>query len=190
MFADLLKQSWWSLLLRGIAAILFGVLALTWPGLTIVTLIILFGAFALVDGIFVVFGSLINREAYEHWWLVLLSGLISIAAGILVFVWPLLTALILLYLIAARALIVGIMDIIAAIRLRKEIEGEWMLILAGIASVLFGLIMFIWPGAGALAVIWLIAIYAIFVGLMLLILAFKVRSWRSQLEERGEQSTS
>jgi uncharacterized membrane protein HdeD (DUF308 family) len=106
-------------------------------------------------------------------------------AGVLVFVWPGLTALFLLYMIAARALVTGVTDIITAIRLRKEIEGEVLLILGGLASVLFGLIAFVRPGAGALAVISLIAIYAIFVGVILILLAFRVRGWGKKLEKLG-----
>jgi uncharacterized membrane protein HdeD (DUF308 family) len=117
--------------------------------------------------------------------LVLLGGLSSIVAGVLVLVWPQLTALFLLYMIAARALMTGIVDIITAIRLRKEIEGEVLLILGGLASVLFGLIAFVRPGAGALAVISLIAIYAVFVGAILIILAFRMRRWGKKLEKLG-----
>jgi uncharacterized membrane protein HdeD (DUF308 family) len=183
--ATLLKKSWWILLVRGLAALLFGVIALVWPRLTVGTLILYFGAFALVGGISDVIGSIVNRKEDEYWWLVLLGGLASLVAGVLVFVWPQLTALFLLYIIAARALVTGILDIIAAIRLRKEIEGELLLILGGLASVLFGLIAFIRPGAGALAVISLIAIYAIFVGGILIFLAFRMRRWGKKLEKLG-----
>lgn len=183
--ATLLKRSWWILLVRGLAAVLFGVLAFVWPGLTVRTLVLLFGAFALVDGISDVIGSIMNRKEDEYWWVVLLGGLASLVAGVLVFVWPGLTALFLLYMIAARALVTGVTDIITAIRLRKEIEGEVLLILGGLASVLFGLIAFVRPGAGALAVISLIAGYALFVGVILMILAFRMRGWGKKLEKLG-----
>jgi uncharacterized membrane protein HdeD (DUF308 family) len=183
--ATLLKKGWWILLVRGLAAVLLGVVALVWPGLTVATLILYFGAFALVDGISDVIGSIMNRKEDPYWWLVLLGGLASIVAGALVFAWPQLTALFLLYMIAARALVTGILDVITAIRLRKEIEGEVLLILGGLASVLFGLIAFARPGAGALAVISLIAIYALFVGGILMLLAFRMRRWGKKLEKLG-----
>jgi uncharacterized membrane protein HdeD (DUF308 family) len=183
--ATLLKKSWWILLVRGLAAVLFGVVALVWPRLTVATLVLYFGAFALVHGVSDVIGSIMNREEDKYWWLVLLGGLASIVAGLLVVSWPQLTALFLLYVIAARALVTGILDIIAAIRLRKEIEGELLLILGGLASVLFGLVAIARPGAGALAVVSLIAIYALFVGAILMVLAFRMRRWGKKLEKLG-----
>lgn len=183
--ATLLKRGWWVLLLRGLVAALFGVLAYIWPQLTVATLVLLFGAYALVDGVFAVVGSLVHR--YDDWWLMLLVGLADIAVGILTFLQPSITALVLIFLIAARALVTGVLDIVAGIRLRKEIEGEWLLILGGIASVLFGLIAFARPGAGALVVIWLIATYAIILGVLQVILAFKVRSWGEKLEQFKER---
>ena len=180
--ATLLKQSWWSLLLKGITAILFGVLAIIWPGLTMVTLVILFGSYALVDGIFSVVGSLVNMKENEDWWLMLLGGLVSIAAGILTFIMPGITALSLLFLIAAWAIATGVLGIVAAVQLRKEIEGEWMMILSGIVSMFFGFFVFALPGAGALSVIWLISTYSIFTGVLFLFLAFKVRGWGKRVE--------
>lgn len=182
--ATLLKRNWWVVLLQGLAAVLFGVLALVWPGLTLATLVLLFGAYALVDGVFAVVGSLAHRKEYEDWWLVLLTGLASIAVGILTFIQPGITALSLLFLIAAWALVIGVLTIVEAIQLRKEIEGEWLLILAGIASVLFGLFMFALPGAGALSLIWLIATYAIVYGVLQVIFALRVRSWAKDIVGR------
>jgi uncharacterized membrane protein HdeD (DUF308 family) len=179
--ATLLKRTWWVVLLEGLAAVLFGILALVWPGLTLATLVLLFGAYALVDGVFAVVGSLVHRKEYEDWWLVLLTGLVSIAVGILTFVQPGITALSLLFLIAAWALAIGVLTIVKAIQLRKEIEGEWLLILSGIASVLFGLFVFARPGAGALSLIWLIATYAIVYGGLQVLLAFKARSWAKDI---------
>lgn len=181
--ATLMKRSWWVLLLRGLIAILFGILAYIWPGITMVTLILLFGSYALIDGVFATVGSLVHHKDYEDWWLVLLAGLVSIAAGILTFLQPGITALSLLFLIAAWALVTGVLNIVTAIQLRKEIEGEWLLILNGIASVFFGLFVFARPGAGALSVIWLIAIYAVFFGVILLTLSFRARGWGKKLEE-------
>jgi uncharacterized membrane protein HdeD (DUF308 family) len=182
--ANLLKRTWWVVLLEGLAAVLFGVLALVWPDITLATLVLLFGAYVLVDGVFAVVGSLVHRKEYEDWWLMLLTGLLSIAVGILTFVQPGITALSLLFLIAAWALVIGVLTIIQAIQLRKVIEGEWLLILSGIASVLFGLFVFARPGAGALSLIWLIAIYAIFYGALQVILAFRARSWAKDIVEQ------
>ena len=180
-----MKQAWWMPLLRGLAAVIFGVMAFIWPGLTVATLVLLFGAFTLVDGVSAAIGAVMNRKVDRYWWLVLLLGAFSILAGIAALVWPDLTALLLLYMIAVRALATGILDIITATQLRKEIEGEWLLVLVGLGSVLFGLFAFFWPSAGALAIIWVIAIYAIIVGVILLVLAFRVRSWGKRLEQLG-----
>jgi uncharacterized membrane protein HdeD (DUF308 family) len=165
--------------------VLFGLVALAWPNLTVTTLILLFAAYSLVDGVSAAIGAVMHREENQYWWLVLLLGIVGVLVGIAAFVWPRLTALLLLYMIAGRALVTGILDIITAIRLRKEIEGELLLVLGGLASVLFGLIAFFRPGAGALAVVSLIAIYAIVVGVILVFLAFRVRSWSKRLGELG-----
>lgn len=168
---------WWALLIRGIAALLFGILALVWPGLTLGVLVILFGAYALVDGIFTLVNAFSGRGEMQRWWMVALEGLAGIIFGLLVFFWPGLSALVLLYFIAAWAVITGVLEIVAAIQLRKEITGEWFLVLAGVASIVFGVIAFIAPGAGALALITYIAAFAIVFGIALILLAFRVRSF-------------
>ena len=174
--ANLLKKSWWALFVRAVATVLFGVIALVQPN--VMTLVLTFVAFALVDGISDVISSIMHRKEGEHWWLAVLRGLAGIAPGVLVLVQPQLGALRLLYVVAARALVTGILDIITAIRLRKEIEGEYLLVLSGgLASVLFGLTAFIRSGDGPLAVIALVANHALFVGMVLLLLAFRVRGW-------------
>jgi uncharacterized membrane protein HdeD (DUF308 family) len=170
-----LAKNWWLLLLRGIAAIIFGVLAFIWPGLTLLVLVILYGAYALVDGVLSLAAAVMGRGGpVPTWWLVVV-GLLGIAAGILTFVWPGITALVLILFIGAWALVTGIFEIIGAIRLRKEIDDEWMLILSGVLSVLFGLGVMILPGAGALALIWVIAIYAIIFGVLMIALALRLR---------------
>ena len=173
-----LADRWWLLLLRGIAAILFGILAFIWPGLTLVTLVLMFGAFALVDGA-IVLGAAFSGAAkpVPTWWLVLV-GLLGIAAGIITFLWPGMSAILLILFIGAWAVAHGIFEIIGAIQLRKEIENEWMLILGGIISVIFGIIVLIAPGAGALALVWWIAIYSIVFGVMFV--AFSLRLRRHQ----------
>src|SRR5438093_9769617 len=169
-----LSRYWWALALRGALAILFGVLAFAWPGITLVTLVLLFGAYSLVDGVLALVKAVTNRSA-EGWWALLIEGLAGIVIGVLTFAWPGMTALVLLYLIGAWAIVTGIFEIVAALRLRQQFEGEWLLIVAGIASVLFGLVCFVWPGATALALIWLIGGYAIVFGILLIVLAFRLR---------------
>src|SRR5262245_32952628 len=160
-FASILYRSWWVLLLRGLAAIAFGVMTFFWPGLSLAALILLFGAYALADGVLTVFAAIVGRKEHTYWWVMLLEGLLGIAIGIIVFMAPGLTAFAVLIYIAIRAIATGILQIAAAIRLRHEIQGEWMLVLAGLASVLFGIVLIVRPGAGALAVLWLIASFAV-----------------------------
>jgi uncharacterized membrane protein HdeD (DUF308 family) len=170
-----LAKCWWLLLLRGIAAVLFGLIAFIWPGLTLVTLVLLYGAFALVDGVISLIAAFTgSAKPVPTWWLVVV-GLLGIAAGIVTFAWPGITAILLVMFIGAWALVHGIFEIIGAIKLRKEIDNEWMLILGGALSVLFGLIVLIAPGAGALGLIWAIASYSIVFGILFIALALRLR---------------
>jgi uncharacterized membrane protein HdeD (DUF308 family) len=169
-----LAKNWWMLLLRGIAAIIFGVLALTWPGMTLLTLIMFYGVFALVDGVFAIIAAIAGGAPTPRWWLAVV-GLLGIATGLLMFMMPGLTALVLLYFIAGWAIATGVFQIIGAINLRKEIDNEWFLILGGIVSVLFGVGVMMAPGAGALALLWVIGIYAVFLGVIFVALAFRLR---------------
>ncbi|WP_019140979.1 HdeD family acid-resistance protein [Noviherbaspirillum massiliense] len=172
---QILSASWWILALRGVIAILFGVLALIWPGLTLLGLIALFAAYALLGGAVSVIGALRNRKRHEDWGLLLMLGLAALGAGVIAAVHPALTAIVLVLLIGANALVSGMLDIVAAIRLRKAIRHEWMLALNGAASVIFGVLAFLFPGAGALALIWLISFYAVLTGALLLAAAFRIR---------------
>lgn len=181
-----LVRNWWAVGLRGLAGVLFGLAAFFWPGLTLAILVSLFGAYALVDGVFAIVTGIVAASKHERWGAILLEGIVGIAVGLVTFFRPGITALTLLYLIAAWAIITGVFEIAAAIRLRKEIEGEWLLGLSGIASVIMGALLVIMPGAGALALLWLIGSYAIVFGLLLIALAFRLRS----LEQRFQTHIS
>ncbi|MDQ3856157.1 MAG: DUF308 domain-containing protein [Chloroflexota bacterium] len=177
----MLARNWWVMALRGVFAVIFGVLAIIWPVLTLRVLVLLFGAYALVDGVFAVIAGIARQQRGQRWWPVVLEGIAGIIIGVITFFWPGATALALLYLIAAWELVTGILEIIAAIQLRRIIRGEWVLILSGIASILFGLVLFIFPGAGALSLVWLIGAYTIAFGILLIFLAFRLRGMRDRI---------
>ena len=179
-----LCDRWWILLVRGLAAIFFGVLCFAQPGLSLATLVLMFGAYSIVDGVLGVFVAVSGRKEIEDWWVLLLWGLVSIIVGILTFAAPDITALILLFYIAIWAVASGVLQIALAIRLRKEIEGEWLMILAGVLSIAFGLILMVKPGEGALAVIWIIGGYAVAFGVALAILGFRLRSFGNRIAAR------
>jgi uncharacterized membrane protein HdeD (DUF308 family) len=150
------------------------VLAFVWPGATLLTLIIFYGAFALVDGVLAVIAAISGGAPAPRWWLAIV-GIAGIVAGLLTFLWPGVTALVLLLFIAGWAIATGVMQIIGAIKLRKEIDNEWLLIAGGVLSVLFGLGVAVAPGAGALALILVIGAYAIVYGALLVGFALRLR---------------
>ncbi|HEY8515066.1 MAG TPA: HdeD family acid-resistance protein [Candidatus Binatia bacterium] len=172
---EMLARYWWALVLRGIAGIVFGVLALLWPGITLEVLVIFFGAYMLVDGVFAVISAIGGRAHTPHWGWLLLEGLLGIAIGIFTFVAPVVTAFALLMYIAAWAIVTGVIELVQAIRLRREIEGEFWLGLAGVLSIGFGVLLVIFPLAGALSIVWLIGAYAVAFGIVLLLLGFRLR---------------
>jgi uncharacterized membrane protein HdeD (DUF308 family) len=181
-FAAILQRNWMMLLLRGLAAIAFGILVWRMPGISLTALVLLFGAYALIDGILGVWVGIAGRKKHDDWWVLLLGGLLGIVVGVFTFFAPGLTAIALLFYIAIWAIATGVLEIVAAIRLRKEIRGEWLLILGGLASVVFGVLLMAHPATGALAILWLIAFYAIMFGVMLVILAFKARRFARTLK--------
>jgi uncharacterized membrane protein HdeD (DUF308 family) len=172
---ELLRRNWGWVVLRGVAAVLFGLLAFAWPGLTLAVLVLAWGAYAIADGVLALIAACRVRDRGRPFWALLIVGLLGIAAGVVTFLWPGMTALLLLLFIASWAVVMGIFQIIAAIRLRKVIQNEWLLGLSGVLSVLFGLLMFLQPGAGALAVIWIVAAYAVVFGVLLIWLGFRVK---------------
>jgi len=171
----LLSRNWWAVGLRGLAAIIFGILALIWPGETFYVLVLLFGAYAFVDGIFAAFSAIRGMTEIRDWGWILAEGVIGVIIGVINFFSTSTTALFLLYLIAFWAILTGIVEIVQAVQLRRVIPNEWMLILGGAASVVFGVLLLLFPGTGALAIVWLIVLYAILFGLLLLGLAWRLR---------------
>ena len=170
-----LSHDWWLVLIRGVVAVLFGLLAFIWPGITLVVLVFLFGIFAIVDGILTLSEAFGASRRRQSWIWPAIVGVAGIVAGILAFVWPSLTALALLFIIAAWAVVTGIAEIIAGVRLRHEGSHMWMLVLGGVISVLFGVLVFARPGAGAVAIVWLIGFYAIVIGVERIGLSFRLR---------------
>jgi uncharacterized membrane protein HdeD (DUF308 family) len=170
---------WWLLAARGALAIVFGVLALIWPEPIKLSLVLLFGAFALTDGSLAAAAGIALSGYFERWWALLLEGLTGFVIGVLTFSWPNVTGLVLYYFIAAWAVITGIFEIVAAIQFRRVISREWAMILSGLVSVLFGIVLFVFPAVGAVTLVWLIGIYAIAIGIMEMIFAFRLRGlWR------------
>lgn len=178
--ARALGDNWWLLLLRGMIAVLFGVVAFAWPGLTLLTLVLFWGAFAAADGIFALVASFSGGRGSmaPRWWLVLV-GLSGIAAGAIAFVRPDVAATALLLLIALWAIVVGASQILGGLALRKEVQGEWMLLLSGLINILFGGVLIAEPAAGALAIIWVIGLFSILSGASLIALSFKVKSLKA-----------
>lgn len=171
-----LARNWWALLIRGIAAVIFGILAIVWPGAAMVAIGILFGAYAFVDGVFAIVSAVRAAEAHERWWPFLIEGVIGLVIAAVAFydVGIIITGL--FFTIAVWALLTGIMEIVAAIQLRKQLANEAWLILGGILSILFAVLMWWRPIAGAVAVVWIIGIYAIAFGIMMIGLSLRLRS--------------
>ena len=170
---ELIEKSWWAFELRGLLTIMFGLIALLLPGITLGALIVVFGIYAIGEGVSMLIAAS-NRRYTRHWQITLLIGLSGLAAGIVALVWPGLTAVSLLAIIVAWALLTGILEVVGAIRLRKEITGEWSLVLSGIISLFFAVLLMANPAAGALAMVWMIGIYAIICGVLTMILGMRV----------------
>jgi uncharacterized membrane protein HdeD (DUF308 family) len=169
-----ISQHWWAVALRGVVAIIFGLLAWIWPGITLWALVLLFGVYALVDGVFALGGAVTGRAGQSRLWLTVL-GVAGVVLGLLALFWPGITGLVLLMLIAWWAIITGVSEVMAAIRLRKEIEGEWLYIVSGIVSVIFGVLVLVWPASGALAIIWIIGLFSIIFGVTMIAASLHLR---------------
>lgn len=176
---ETLTRYWWVVALRGVLAVLFGITALVWPGITLFALVVLFGAYSLVDGVFTLAAALgwqvrgTTATGGRIWLFV--QGVAGIIIGVLAFVWPGITALALLWLIGIWAIVIGVLEVVAAVRLRRELRREWLLGLSGAATALFGILLIAWPAAGALTLIALIGISAVVFGVALLAFAERLR---------------
>lgn len=177
-----ISRNWWIFLLRGVIAILFGIVAIVWPGLTLTTLVWLFGFYAIVDGIAAIWHGISNRDARDHRLASVLIGIAGIVTGLLVIILPGLSAIAVMILIAVWMVVTGVLQIVSAIRLRQVIANEWFLGLSGLLSVLLGLYFLVFPGSGALALVTVIGIYAIIFGVLLIDFSFRIRTldpaWR------------
>ena len=174
--ARALAGRWSSLAIRGVCAIVFGILSFIWPALSLTTLVLIWGVYALIDG-----GVALVAGFRAKVWSLAIIGLVGVLAGVYAFVNPAMTALALLYFIAAWAIVTGVLGIYIAIHLRKELTGEWVLVLAGVLSAIFGAMLIARPGAGALAVVFLIAGYALAFGVLMLMLAFKLKDFPNRI---------
>lgn len=170
-----LAVNWWTLALRGTVAIVFGLIAFFMPAVTLLALTILFGAYALVDGIASLIVAFRSARQGEHWWELVLEGVIGLLAAAVTMIWPSVTLAALIFIIAAWAVITGVVEIAAAVRLRRHVAGEWLLGLAGVGSILFGVLLFAAPVAGAIVLAWWIGAYTFIFGLLMLALAFRLR---------------
>jgi uncharacterized membrane protein HdeD (DUF308 family) len=178
-----LADYWWTLPVRGVIAILFGLVAWIWPSLTVTVLAVLFGAWLLADGVLAIVSSFVNRDRLDSVWPFVISGVVNIIAGIVVLLWPGLSAMALMYFIAAWAIVTGVFAIVSAIQLRKRIENEWAIGFTGLLSIIFGVMTMIFPGTGAIALVWVIGIYAIIFGVGLIAAGFRLRNWRDDLRD-------
>jgi uncharacterized membrane protein HdeD (DUF308 family) len=172
----LLARNWWALALRGVAAIVFALLAFALPGITLAVLVILFGAYAFIDGVFAIVSAIRAAQGHRPWGSFLIEGAVGIIIGLVTFFVPGVTLAFLIALVAIWAIVTGVFEIAAALRLRRHVPGEWLLILTGAISIIFGVLIFIAPIAGALVIVWWLGAYALLFGILLLLLAFRLRS--------------
>ncbi len=185
-YAECLSGNWWVVLLRGAAGVLFGIVTLFAPGLSLAALVLAFGAYALADGVLAIVSTIRRRGVGERqWWMLLLEGITGIGAALVTLFWPGISALALLFLIAAWAIVTGAFALVAAIQLRKAMTGEWLLASSGILSIALGVLLVMFPGAGALAVVLWIGAYALVFGTLLIVLAFRLRSWGRSVTAEG-----
>jgi len=184
-----LARNWWSLVIRGLVAISVSVIAVVWPGITLAALVLLFGAYALIDGVVSLAGAVKAARAHERWLVLVLEGIAGIVIAAITVLWPGVTAFALIWIIAVWALVTGVFEIAAAIRLRKHVAGEWLLALGGVLSILFGFLIMLFPLAGAVAIAYLVGSYAFVFGVVLMTLGFRLRNW-SQFADSAASATA
>ena len=172
-----LTRNWWVLVVRGPLAILFGLIAFFWPGLSWLVLILTFGLYAIVDGVFAMLTGLVSSKYSPRWWVFLLEGMVSVAAGVVALARPGLAGFALIIVLAVWAILTGILEIAAAIRLRREITNEWMLAFGGFVSIVLGVLLFFQPATGGLVVTLMIGAYALIFGILFVVLGFRLRQW-------------
>lgn len=177
-----ITRNWWTFAVRGVIAIIFGIVALIRPEQTLQALVLVFGAFALVDGILTLFAGISSAPYFNRWWAVLLEGVAGVIIGLMAIFQPDITGLALLYLIAAWALLTGMFEIVTAIQFRRVLTNEWMLILGGLLSIVLGVLLVIFPGAGGVSLIWMVGTYAILFGILEIIFAFRLRGLWHEFE--------
>jgi uncharacterized membrane protein HdeD (DUF308 family) len=177
VLVDHLIRHWWMLTVRGALAVLFGFLAMVWPGITLLALAVVFGAYALADGVFAGVGAVRAPSGTRA--ILIAEAVIGIVFGVVTLMWPEITILAITLLVGFWAMVSGISEIVTAIRLRREITGEWMYVAFGAVSVLFGLLVAVWPVSGALAVAWLIGVCAVLYGLFLIAVSLRLRALRT-----------
>ncbi|MFO0590556.1 MAG: HdeD family acid-resistance protein [Polyangiaceae bacterium] len=183
-----IARNWWVLLLRGVLALALGILAFAWPGMTLFVLVALFGAYMLVDGVAAIALGVGARHEGRNWWEMALVGALGIAAGVVAFFWPGITALALVVIIGVAAIVRGVVEIGAAIRLRRLIEHEWLLGLAGVVSIAFGVLLLMRPGIGMLALLWWFGIWAMVFGVVAIAQSLRLLSVKNRLEGRGGET--
>lgn len=186
---SILQENWWAIALRGVLGILIGIVAFVLPVPTMVALVWLFGAYAILDGLFNLV-TVWRKGRTRPWWAMALEGVLGLGAGIVSFIWPGITALALVYLIAAWALVTGVLEIVAAIRLRKEIEGEWLLALSGVFSIVLGVLFAIAPDAGAVALVWFWGAYTAAFGALLIWLSFRLRAGHEAIKPQEARAAA
>jgi uncharacterized membrane protein HdeD (DUF308 family) len=183
-------RNWWLLALRGALAIVFGVLAFVWPGATFEVLVLLFGAYAFIDGVVTLAYGIMAASEHERWWPLVLSGILGIAVGVITFMRPETVGLALVYVVGAWAIVTGFLEIVAAIRLRDVISDEWLLGIGGALSVVFGVLVLAQPNAGALSLVYLFGFYAILVGIAQISLGTRLRGLGETVQPRTQTASS
>jgi len=185
-----LSRHWWLLVLNGVFAVLFGIAAFVWPGITFAALVLLFGAYTFVFGLLMVgFGLMAAGEA-EDWWALLLAGILGIVIGVFAFAQPAAMALALVYVIGMWAMVTGLLELVAAIKLRKIINDEWLMALGGVISIIFGVLVLAQPAAGAMAIVYLFGVYAVLLGITQVVLGIRLHGMVEAVNRRVQQATS